>query len=233
MLKYKIADIIVELKQDYPETASWYREYIYSGDEPPEVSLEAKHEEIDYYTENGVDITPAIAENIVLCSKFNSYILRYYGCFIHSSAMLFDNKVYLFSASSGVGKSTHTQKWQARFKNRVTIINDDKPSIRIIDGKCFVYGTPFAGGTNKQCNISAELGALVFLNRGETNSLEKISPMVAISLLLEQTHKYKSEKFINRQLDILSEVLEKYPAYLLKCNMDDSAVDTAFGIIKD
>jgi len=159
--------------------------------------------------------------------------MKHYGSYIHSSALLFDGKAYLFSASSGTGKSTHTRKWLARFGDRARIINDDKPSFRFIDGKCVVYGTPFAGGTDVQANISAELGALVFIERGEENSIEKISPAMSIRLLLNQSPSRANEAIGERQLEMFSMLLTKYPAYLLRCNMDDSAVDAALEILNN
>ncbi len=231
MGKYKIADVVVEIKFSYPEAEAQFESYIYNGDEKPDFALEASSEEVEYYVTEGVGITPPIAENMVLCIHFNRYLLKYFGNYIHSSAILFDNKVYLFSAASGVGKSTHTKKWVKRFGNRVSIINDDKPSFRISDGKCYVYGTPFTGGTDIHVNASAELGAIAFIERSETNSLHKLSPSQAVGLLMEQTPNYKNPKYVDRQLELVSDILSKYPVYLLKCNLDDSAVDTASGII--
>ena len=232
MAKYKIADIVVEMKQEFEETAYWYKPYLYNGEDEPVFTLEADPKRMDYLVKNGVDITPPIAENMVLCADFNRKLLKYYGTYLHSSAMLFEGKAYLFSATSGTGKSTHTQKWIKRFgDDKVKIINDDKPSFRLIDGKCIVYGSPFAGGTDVQENISAELGALVFIERSETNSLEKIPPSRSISMLISQSPKSLSEKSGDRQLEIYSEILTKYPVYLLRCNLDDEAVDVAMGIL--
>lgn len=233
MAKYKIADIVVEMKQAFEETAYWYKPYLYDGEEEPEFSLEADPKRMEYLVKNGVDITPAIAENMVLCNDFNRKLMKYFGSFLHSSALLFDGKAYLFSANSGVGKSTHTKKWLARFGDRAQIINDDKPSFRFIDGKCIVYGTPFAGGTDIQQNISAELGALVFIERAEENFLEKLSPSKSISLLVNQSPRRANKQIGERQLEMFSMLLTKYPAYLLHCNLDDSAVDAALGILNN
>ncbi len=233
MQKYKIADVVVEMQQEYEEKAYWYKPYIYEGDEAPEFKLIPSAERMDYLVTNGVDITPAVAENIVLCTDFNRNLLKFYGSYLHSSALLFDGKVYLFSASSGVGKSTHTKKWIARFPDRAEIINDDKPSFRFIDGKCIVYGTPFAGGTDIQQNKSGELGALVFVERAEENSLKKIQPSESIRYLLNQSPGRANEKIGERQLELFSMLLTKYPAYLLQCNLDDSVVDVAMGILNN
>lgn len=231
MAKYKIADIVVDMKQEFAETAYWYEPYLYDGEEEAEFSVEALAEEIEYYVTNGVDITPPIAENMILGNKFNRRLMKYFGSYIHSSALVFDGKAYLFSAYSGTGKSTHTRKWVKRFGDRAVVINDDKPSFRLVDGKCIIYGTPFAGGTDIQKNTSAELGALVFIERADTNSLEKIPPAKSVSFLLSQSPGRANERVGERQLEMFSEILTKYPAYLLKCNMDDEAVDVAMGIL--
>lgn len=232
MAKYKIADMVVDMKQEFAETAYWYEPYLYDGELEAEFSIEALSEEIDYYVTNGVDITPPVAENMILGSKFNRRLMKYFGSYIHSSALLFDGKVYLFSAYSGTGKSTHTKKWVKRFGDeRAVVINDDKPSFRLIDDKCMIYGTPFAGGTDIQKNVSAELGALVFIERDEKNSLEKLPPAKSVSLLLSQSPGRANEAVGERQLEMFSEILTKYPAYLLKCNLDDDVVDVAMGIL--
>lgn len=232
MAKYKIADVVVEMQQQFDETAYWYAPYLYNGEEEPEFSIGVTDEEINYLVTEGVGITPSIAENMVLGNKFNRRLMKFYGSYIHSSAMVFDGKAYLFSAPSQTGKSTHTKKWLNRFGDRVKIINDDKPSFRFINGKCIVYGTPFAGGTDVQLNTSAELGALVFIERAEENSLEKLPTSRAVSLLISQSPGRANERIGDRQLEMFSMLLSKYPAYLLRCNMDDSAVDTALGILQ-
>lgn len=231
MPKYKIADVVVEMDQDYKETAHWYSDYIYNGDEEAAFAIKAPQTDIDYFVEVGKDITPAVAENMVLCNIFNRRLLRYGGSYLHSSALLYENKVYLFSAGSGVGKSTHTKKWLDRFPQKASVINDDKPSFRIIDGKCIVYGTPFSGGTNLQINTSAELGAIVFIERAEENSLTKLNASQAINLMISQAPKIFTEKAGEIQLDLYSQILTSYPVYLLKCNMDDSALDVSMGIL--
>lgn len=232
MAKYKIADVVVEMQQQFDETAYWYAPYLYNGEEEPEFSIGVTDEEINYLVTEGVGITPSIAENMVLGNKFNRRLMKFYGSYIHSSAMVFDGKAYLFSAPSQTGKSTHTKKWLNRFGDRVKIINDDKPSFRFINGKCIVYGTPFAGGTDVQLNTSAELGALVFIERAEENSLEKLPTSRAVSLLISQSPGRANERIGDRQLEMFSMLLSKYPAYLLRCNMDDSAVDAALGILQ-
>lgn len=229
---YKIADIVVEMSPKYRETAHWYEPYRISDNIEPQLSIAVTDEEIDYLVEKGVDITPPIAENMMLCDKFNRNLIRFNGCYMHSSALKFDDKVYLFSACSGVGKSTHTKKWCRLFPDRAKVINDDKPSFRLIDGKCIVYGSPFAGGTDVQCNDKGELAAIVFLERSEENRLIKLTTSRAIAEMIQQTPKRQNVKVADRHISLLSEIIEKYPIYKLYCADNDEAVQVAFQIVK-
>ena len=42
-------------------------------------------------------------------------------------------------------KSTHARLWKDYLKDQVDWINDDKPLIKLEDGKIFIYGGPFSG----------------------------------------------------------------------------------------
>lgn len=89
-------------------------------------------------------------EYIFAGSEFYRKLINLGGFMLHASAIVVDNKAYLFSAPSGTGKSTHTKLWQECFGDKAIIINDDKPAIRIEEGKCFAYGTPFSGKTDEK-----------------------------------------------------------------------------------
>ena len=228
---YRIADVVVSMKPKFRETADWYTPYLYQGDSEPDIVVDVTDEEIDYFVNEGVDITPPISENICLCNKFNFRLIKFFGGYIHSSAVLYKDKVYLFSACSGVGKSTLTRRICRLFPEAV-VINDDKPSFRMVDGKCIVYGTPFAGGTPLQKNLSAELGGVIFLERAEENVLTEISASNAIKLLLQQVRLSKNPKIVDRLMSMFSEIISIYPFYLLKCTNSDDAALKAFEVMK-
>ncbi|MBQ4569313.1 MAG: hypothetical protein IJA62_04595 [Ruminococcus sp.] len=232
MPHYKIADIVCRFNPRYEETAHWYKPYETDAPLDFEREIRATDEKIEYFVREGEDITPPLAENMILGALFNIVLLQFNGSYIHSSALLYDDKVYLFSGSSGVGKSTHTKKWCRLFPDRAQVINDDKPSFRIIDDKCIVYGTPFAGGTDIHVNRSAELGAIIFLEQSEENSIELLPPAKAIRYLLEQTPNKRTEKMGERMLSLYSEILTRYPVYKLRCTDSDDAVYEAMKILE-
>ena len=77
-------------------------------------------------------------------------------------------------------------------KDEISYINDDKPVVRIVDGKPVAYGTPFDGGSGIACNRSAPLKAVFFINKSNKNSLKEIHGSEILSKL------YRSA---NRSLD--------------------------------
>ncbi len=233
MPHYKIADVVCKFTPKYNETAHWYKPYETDESLDFDRELIVPEERIEYLVKEGQDITPAIAENMVLCRMFNALLTRRFnGSYIHSSALMFDGKVYLFSGHSGVGKSTHTKRWCRLYPHRAKVINDDKPSFRVIDGKCIVYGTPFAGGTDVQENLSGELGAIIFMEQSDENLLEPLSNPMAIRYILEQTPQKGSEITGDIMLSLYSEILSRYPVYKLYCTDSDDAVEVAMKILE-
>ncbi len=220
---YKIADLFVEMNPQSPDTVPWYEDYLFDSPRKPDISLNISREKVNYLVDNGLDFTLGTAENKVLGNAFNIELLKYNGGFIHSSAVLYKDKVYLFSASSGVGKSTLTKRLIKALDGAI-IINDDKPSFRVIDGKCIVYGTPFAGGTSVNQNLSAELGGVFFLERSDKAELSSVDSIFAITNLLQQTTRVLEEHYSACLLELLGKIIEIYPVYSLKCPNDNSPV---------
>ena len=81
------------------------------------------------------DAPEEIFEYLVTGRDFYTKLIEHSGMMLHASAIAVDGRAYLFSADSGVGKTTHTRLWRQVFGDeKVTIINDDKPALRLRDG---------------------------------------------------------------------------------------------------
>ena len=166
--------------------------------------------------------------------EFCSKLLDVEGFMLHSSAVAYENKAYLFSAPSGTGKSTHTEIWQKVFgSDKAVIINDDKPAIKLENGDFYVYGTPWSGKSDKNLNIRVPLQGICFIERSEKNYIERISTKDATHLILNQTVRpaYKG-KMVNL-LNLLDKLLVKIPVYRLGCNMEDEAAFTSYNAMKN
>lgn len=158
---------------------------------------------------------------------FYARLLQFSGLLMHASCVEKDGFAYLFSAKSGTGKSTHTALWLKAFEG-CRILNDDKPAVRKIDGTFCACGTPFSGKFDISANVHSPIRALVFLERGAENAIKPIPAARAIPLFLSQTLRPPQKEKMAQMLDLLGELLERVPTFLLTCNMDISAAHTAF-----
>ena len=162
---------------------------------------------------------------------FKFAILKHNGIVIHASAIDYDGSGILFSAPSGTGKSTHTGLWKKSYPNKTTILNDDMPAIRFIDDTPYIFGTPWSGKTEINCNRSSPLKAIIFLEQSEKNSIHKIEGSEAIWRLLNETRQPAFKEMMNLTLDMLEKILQKVPTYLLSCNISEEAVELAKSVL--
>lgn len=162
-------------------------------------------------------------------SYFYTALIDNDGFLLHASAVVVDGVAYCFSAPSGTGKSTHTNLWLDAFKNKgAYIINDDKPAIKIVDGVPTVYGTPFSGKYDINVNTAVPLKALCFIKRSDTNSIKRISPLQAASMVLDQTIRPENDELMDKLFITLEKVVLSVPSYILSCNISEEAALLAY-----
>ena len=165
--------------------------------------------------------TPDMAEYMVTGAVFARNLLRCDGFQLHASSVILNGRAYLFSAPSGTGKSTHTEKWVRLFGARY--LNDDKPALRYKDGIWMAYGTPWSGKHDLSSPEQAPLGAVAFVRRGEENQIKRLEPQEAIPYYVSQLVRSLPATMMDRQLSLLDRLLQDIPTYLLTCRNDDEA----------
>ena len=152
------------------------------------------------------------------------------GTVLHSSGMAYKDNGIVFSADPGTGKSTHVSLWKERFGNDVAIVNDDKPAVRLIGEQFYIFGTPWSGKTELNINIKKPLKAIFFVERGEENTVEKMSVSDAVLNLSRQLPNPFYDKNIGIRTVKFIEKLYKYnvPVYRLKCSISQDAVTAVY-----
>lgn len=161
------------------------------------------------------------AEYLATGSSFGKQLLYFDGFQLHSSAVMLDGKAYLFSAPSGTGKSTHTQKWCRLFGAK--LLNDDKPVLRLQEGQWIAYGTPWSGKHDLSTPAGVPLAGIAFLQRSEENSIRRLTPQEAVPMLISQTLLYLNQEQMILQLNLVDQLLRQIPVWLLQCRNDDEA----------
>ncbi len=166
------------------------------------------------------------AELMAVGYAFAYKLIKRGGFVLHASAIEISGKCFLFSAESGVGKSTHTAFLEKTAKGlSPLIINDDKPAMRNINGAFFAYGTPFSGTSERNLNIASPLGAIIFIEQGKENRSRRLSPADALPLLLANTLRPKDAGNIDILLSTLDALISSVPFYSLSAINDISAAE--------
>lgn len=235
IFSYKIADIVFDADIRYRYTYNIMKDYLVD-DEPARFSIVITDEDIA--AERALsphDLSDASYESTAVYRKYIYEVLdKYDAFFFHCSSIAVDGKAIMFTAKSGTGKSTHRNLWIKNFKDKVTVINDDKPIIRKIDGVFYVFGTPWQGKEGLGSNIKVPAKTLCFLSRSETNYIGPISTAEIIAKALNQTVRPKDAKLMGKLLDLFDEFLHQVDCYDLRVNMEDEAAVTAYNeIVKD
>ena len=151
-----------------------------------------------------------------------------YGVFqFHGSAICLDGEAYIFTAESGTGKSTHTRLWRETFGDRVWMINDDMPYLRIFDDCVRAYGTPWDGKHHLSCNGSAPVKAIAWLRRDAENHIESLPKETAFAVVMKETFRLPDKEWFVRMMEQIKTVLDMVPFYKLRCNMEPEAVQVA------
>ncbi len=152
---------------------------------------------------------------------FTQLLLAHDGTFLHASAVILDGKAYLFSADSGVGKSTHAEKWCRLFG--ATCLNDDKPALRLENGQWIAYGTPWSGKFDKSSPEGVPLGGIAFLQRSQDNRICPMAPEQAVGQIMRQSMWRLEMGLMEKQLVLVDKLVRQVPIWELYCRNDDDA----------
>ena len=150
-------------------------------------------------------------------AQFYRELLYFDGMVLHSSAIEWEGKAYLFSGPSGMGKSTHTRLWQSIYPD-ARVFNDDKPALRRLDDRWFAYGTPWCGKDGININMKVPIAGICFLRRGKDNAIRRLSPLEAsVQVISQTTRRFKSEERLDLLLSHVDKLVREIPVYELYC----------------
>ncbi len=225
--KYRIAGLLVEM-ESFGRTQKQAIPYLCDSEQTEDITVRSNIKVVkDIFS----DVSDDMAEYLSTGSNFYSQLLNYDGFMLHSSAVVVDGKAYLFSANSGIGKSTHTQLWLKYFGDRAYILNDDKPALRIMNGKWYAFGTPWSGKDDMSVNAGVELAGIAVLERAEKNEIEPYSGKSAIFDILSQANRPKSYEMREKLLALIGRLMTDIPIWKLKCNMEMEAAEIAYNVM--
>lgn len=195
-------------------------------------TADGKKEFYSYTKENSTEALQLYSQNVLkyLDTRlifegfdFINLLNRKKAILLHASYIIYQKQGILFTAPSGVGKSTQASLWE-KYK-KAQIINGDRALIRRTNGIISVHGISYSGTSGICYNQSAPLSAIVCLSQNDENHIKKLNGIEALKMVLPQCsfHKDNKEEF-ERFSATLSDVLSNVPVYFLMCTPDERAV---------
>ena len=218
MEKYRIAGLTVEMEA-IGRTKQQAEPYRMDTDAPADITITCDADRV--LALNPMFETREMAYYLGSGIHFTWGLLRHNGTYLHSSAVLLDGKAYLFSADSGTGKSTHTEKWCRLFG--ATYLNDDKPALRLENGVWMAYGTPWSGKNDLSTPVGAPVGGIAFLKRGDANAIVPMDAKKALLQLMPQSMWKLPRELMENQLTLTDDLLRNVPIWELTCQNNDEA----------
>ena len=232
----EVAGVTAEVLCRYAENARMFQDY--TTDKPPELTIAPTDADIhnmqailDKLAEQQGEpvqrYSKSLLENTVIYCALCEALIDHDVLPIHGSALCMDGEAYIFTANSGTGKSTHSRLWREVYGDRVWMINDDKPFLKITDRGVTVLGNPWNGKHRLGRNASAPLKAIVRLSRDAGNHIEPLSDADAFQTLL--AHAYLSGDAARRvrSVALAERVVRAAGFYSLGCNMSPEAAVVA------
>ncbi len=233
---YRIAGHDIGIDSNFPDIHSYCEAYRSEG--TPEITVSVPIEELEAAWQSAEwqilhgelpqrEHSMAYLELIRTYKRIAERMPEWDVFMMHGSTIAVDGEGYLFTASSGTGKSTHARLWREMLGERAVMVNDDKPLIHVdADGGTTVYGTPWNGKHRLGNNIAVPLKAICVLERDTTNHIERVTKESSYAMLLQQTYRPANPVALGATLKLLDRMNVAY--YRLGCNMEPEAARVSY-----
>ncbi len=223
-----LADKYIEINSVYDELRNFFKDYLVN-DVTPDFSVSLSNEDIlaeqEATSEN--QFSPTYLETLALLRKLAEILPSHSRILMHGASISYNEHAYLFTAPSGTGKSTHIRLWKKYLGDDVKIVNGDKPFISL-ENEPMIYGSPWAGKENWHRNCKIPLKGICFVQRGTTNSIQRIEASDCLSLLFKQVYLPDDTLAAGLTLELVDKLIKEVPLFILTCDMSEDAVKCSF-----
>ena len=219
MIKINVADLTVALDNKYSYVEELCKPYLCDGE--ADFCVSATDEEIEREMKS-LSVLRGYAESVALSSALADKLYLYDAFLMHGAVLANERGAYLFSADSGVGKTTHVHLWQSEFPD-VGILNGDKPIIRKKDGVFYAAATPWRGKEREGGVGKSPLLAISFIERASENSAAVLSASDSAGELIKHVYIPRSAGAMIKTLSLADELVKSVFSAKLFVNMNKEA----------
>ncbi len=227
-----IAEIPIRIRAIYPQTQVFCRRFLCEKEPLFEVEITQQ----DFAVEQAFSARTAAhrsepvkeyplpyLETLAISRKIANRTPQYGAVLFHGAAVAVDGEVYLFTAKSGTGKTTHIRYWLEQFGDRATVVNGDKPFLKITENGVFACGSPWQGKENYGSNLILPLKAVCLLQRDKTDHIERVSFGQNLAAVLRQTYQPPTAQGMEQTLELIPKLAAQVPLYRLGCTMNPNS----------
>ena len=171
-----------------------------------------------------------VLENMIVLQKLAERITSYNMFLLHGAVVAKDNNAYIFTANSGIGKTTRAEIWLKVYPDSF-IVNGDKPFIKISDSQAFACGTPWCGKEGWNTNTTVPIRAIFLLERAdkhEDDSIEEIKLSKAFPALLEHVHRTNKPEIMQKTIQMLKALEGKVKVYRFRSHPTMESIRLAY-----
>lgn len=143
---------------------------------------------------------------------YSLHLIEKDGFLIHACSLIRNNNGYIFSGKSGAGKTTIAQ-----LSTDSQLLSDEISLIKKIDGKFFMYGTPFFGDLRIPGeNVKSTIKGIYFHKKSKENQVKNLSPSRTLEQLLTNVVFFAQVPDLTTKLfELCSDFTENIPGYEL------------------
>lgn len=143
---------------------------------------------------------------------------------LHSASVAYRGEAWLFSGSSGTGKSTQAGHWHRRF--HTPHLNGDLNLIGEKDGRLLVFGQPWCGTSGICTPEQVPLGGIVFLKQAGENDVSALPEDEKILNLLNRTISpgWKRQQ-MERNIALASAIAGNARMFRFQCTAEPGSAD--------
>jgi hypothetical protein len=134
-----------------------------------------------------------------------------------------DGRGYLFAGHSGAGKTTTAKLWDSA---GVSVLSDDRIILRCLDGKVWMYGTPWHGEAQFAAPTRTELMHVFALHHGAANRCRRLPQPEAVSSLFARGFvPFYHAAALAYTLEVLQQITDAVPCSELRFVPDKEVID--------
>jgi len=138
---------------------------------------------------------------------------------LHASGVIAEDGAYAFIGASGAGKSTAAALLAK--ERAITVLGEDQVVLRSIDGKFWIFGTPWHLNPSMCSPLGSPLKKLFFLERDDEAKAVSLSPDEGVTRLVQTAFiPFYQPGLVPGILENLAQLYKSVPFYSLSFTLD-------------